>query len=604
MIKAAGILFQTKDNMVLFLKRAPEGDHAGEWCFPGGKIEEGETAEQAARREALEEVGPHPRGPLLLHARRISNPEVAAPSATPGVGVAAPPLTAPAPGAAVDFTTYLQKLDAPFEPVIDGEHVGYAWAPADAPPQPLHPGCAVALSKLTMDETAVARAMAAGELTSPQWFHNMALYAMRITGTGIAFRKGINEYVYRRPSDYLTEEFLARCNGLTVIFEHPPKAVMDSNEFNKRVVGSMLVSYIQGDEVWGIARIYDDAAITLMETLPLSTSPTVVFRDPKKNSKIVLEDGSSLLIEGKPDLLDHLAICEKGVWDKGGEPRGITSETRGDNDMTDEELKAKAKADAEATEKEAKEKADAEEKAKADAAEAGQKLDKILSCVDSVVKRMDSFEAKEKERADAEEKAKADAEEEARKKGDPEQIAADKKKADAEEEAKAKEKADAEAKEKEEAKADSEATKKRLEELTALVTPRSDEDRAAFADAQARADDAYRPFNKRAPQSLPGETLLDYRRRLAKGVQEHSAFKDADLVKIADDSAFTLIESSIYADAVKVANSPASVPAGELREMVSHDTTGRRISTFAGTPGAWMGTFGANRRRLSGIRNV
>lgn len=37
----------------------------GAWAIPKGLIEEGESAEQAARREFGEEVGPVPEGPLL-----------------------------------------------------------------------------------------------------------------------------------------------------------------------------------------------------------------------------------------------------------------------------------------------------------------------------------------------------------------------------------------------------------------------------------------------------------------------------------------------------------------------------------------------------------
>ncbi len=37
----------------------------GAWAIPKGLIEEGESAEQAARREFAEEVGPVPEGPLL-----------------------------------------------------------------------------------------------------------------------------------------------------------------------------------------------------------------------------------------------------------------------------------------------------------------------------------------------------------------------------------------------------------------------------------------------------------------------------------------------------------------------------------------------------------
>jgi hypothetical protein len=54
----------------------------------------------------------------------------------------------------------------------------------------------------------------------------------------------------------------------------------------------------------------------------------VVFRDPKVNYNLEMEDGSNLLVEGNPSFVDHLAICEKGVWDKGGDASGI----RIDND--------------------------------------------------------------------------------------------------------------------------------------------------------------------------------------------------------------------------------------------------------------------------------
>jgi hypothetical protein len=85
----------------------------------------------------------------------------------------------------------------------------------------------------------------------------------------------------------------------------------------------MFLPYIKGEDVWGIARVYDIEAISMITDEQLSTSPSVVFRDPKVNYNIELEDGSTLLVEGKPSFVDHLAICEKGVWDKGGDASGI-----------------------------------------------------------------------------------------------------------------------------------------------------------------------------------------------------------------------------------------------------------------------------------------
>jgi len=115
--------------------------------------------------------------------------------------------------------------------------------------------------------------------------------------------------------------------------EHPDTQILDSDEFAKRIVGTMFLPYVKGDEVWGIAKIYDKGAISMIQSFDLSTSPSVVFRDTSVNYTIELEsDEGHLLIEGDPSFVDHLAICEKGVWDKGGDASGIRidSETIGE----------------------------------------------------------------------------------------------------------------------------------------------------------------------------------------------------------------------------------------------------------------------------------
>ncbi|MBI2640633.1 MAG: (deoxy)nucleoside triphosphate pyrophosphohydrolase [Candidatus Sungbacteria bacterium] len=46
-----------QDGKFLIGKRAPDKPYAGKWAFIGGRIEAGESPEEALRREVLEEIG-------------------------------------------------------------------------------------------------------------------------------------------------------------------------------------------------------------------------------------------------------------------------------------------------------------------------------------------------------------------------------------------------------------------------------------------------------------------------------------------------------------------------------------------------------------------
>lgn len=199
----------------------------------------------------------------------------------------------------------------------------------------LHPGALASLRLIHGDELDIAEMMAAGDLTSPQTIGPMSLFKLRVSGVGYAYRPKHNEYVYRRPENYLTERFLRRIGGLPVIWEHPPKAVLSSQEFAKRHIGSLMLAYL-GDrdgmppapgaapaDVWAIARIYDAGSVKEMQGGELSTSPSVVFRDPSVNFTLQGDDGSTMLVEGPASLVDHVAICANGVWDKEAEPSGV-----------------------------------------------------------------------------------------------------------------------------------------------------------------------------------------------------------------------------------------------------------------------------------------
>ena len=327
MIRAAGILFVAGDT-ALFLRRGNGADHPNEWAIPGGKLEGDETLEEGAIRETYEEAGV-----VIKESEMAFWTRTLAPAETPIeqalIATPADPAQEPAPSTDVDFTTFLVKVSHQFTPKLNlDEHDGFAWSPISAPPQPMHPGVQVALERFSMDELGVARAISEDRLTSPQRYENVWLFAIRITGTGVSYRHARQEFVWRDPSIYINEEFLARCNGLAVIWEHPEKSLLNDKEFSDRVIGSIMLPYIpddKPDEVWGIAKVYDAEAAKEMRDNQLSTSPAVNFADPTENDRVTLEDGKVMLIEGKPSLLDHIAICANGVWDKGGDPTGVES---------------------------------------------------------------------------------------------------------------------------------------------------------------------------------------------------------------------------------------------------------------------------------------
>jgi hypothetical protein len=147
--------------------------------------------------------------------------------------------------------------------------------------------------------------------------------------------------------------------------------------------------------------------------------------------------------------------------------------------------------------------------------------------------------------------------------------------------------------------------RKRIADVEArLPKQMTDADYSAMADAQVGADRVLMMHGKRAPRPLDGENLAAYKRRLAGDLKEYSpAWKDVNLSAIHDEAAFSNIARTIYADAENAGLHPVIESADFLREIVEPDITGRKISTFVGSPSAWMSQFSTNRRKLTGIRN-
>ncbi|HCB2534349.1 DUF2213 domain-containing protein [Escherichia coli] len=425
---------------------------------------------------------------------------------------------------------------------------------------------------MSLTELEVAERIRDGTVPSPVKFSNMWLVNLRITGTGLAYRAGLKEHVWRDPKLYLNEEFLRRCNGLPVIANHPDDAVLTEEDFKSRIVGSVMLPYIRGDEVWAVCRVYLQSIVEEITEGDVSTSPSVVFNSTSGNVE-VQEGDTNFLIEGVPFLVDHIALVTKdhgslGVWDKDRIPAGVEVTNTGEIEMEKEELQALLQG------------------VVSDA------LQGINQKIDGVVTRMDSLEQRDKARADAEEQAKKEAEEKAK----ADEAAEEQRKAD-EAAAEEQRKAD-EAAAEEQRKADEAAEEQRKAD-EAVEKERND---SALAEAQAKADSAFSACGKNAPAPFSGENALDYRKRALIAMQKHSpAHKDVNIRAIADSATLAVLEDAIFSAARQSIEKEMMSTQGQLHKRIRNDEAGRRITEYQGDPNVWLSAFKIPGRRLAKI---
>jgi hypothetical protein len=165
------------------------------------------------------------------------------------------------------------------------------------------------MTDLVPSELEVARAVASGDLPSPSYHCNNGFFALRLSGVGVAFRPLRNEFVYRPPEIWLSDEMLDRVRGLPVIVQHPPDQQLNGDELAKRVIGTIIHSYIEGDSLMGVARVIDESAAQALAKFGADTSPAVVFANGGDNITLDVGDGDVMLVEAEPSLVDHIAVC-------------------------------------------------------------------------------------------------------------------------------------------------------------------------------------------------------------------------------------------------------------------------------------------------------
>jgi 8-oxo-dGTP pyrophosphatase MutT (NUDIX family) len=94
-----------------------DSKHPGAWGLPGGKVESGETLLGGMERECIEELGNFPTYQKLIPIEKFTS----------------------ADGDFV-YHTFVCVVESEFVPVLNDEHLGYAWIDSGTWPRPMHPG--------------------------------------------------------------------------------------------------------------------------------------------------------------------------------------------------------------------------------------------------------------------------------------------------------------------------------------------------------------------------------------------------------------------------------------------------------------------------------
>lgn len=116
-IKAVGVWFLCcQTGRYLYLLRNDDR-HPNTWGLPGGKVEAGETLLEGMKRECVEELGSLPNYKKLIPLEKFTSAD-----------------------GAFEYYTWVCTIDQEFIPVLNHEHLGYAWIDRNQWPRPMHPG--------------------------------------------------------------------------------------------------------------------------------------------------------------------------------------------------------------------------------------------------------------------------------------------------------------------------------------------------------------------------------------------------------------------------------------------------------------------------------
>jgi len=116
-VNAVGIWFYAHDTQRYLYLLRNDPRHPGTWGLPGGKVDAGETLLQAIERECREEMGTMPNYMRLVPIEKFTSADTK-----------------------FVYHTFFCSVGSEFVPVLNDEHIGWAWISAGNWPKPMHPG--------------------------------------------------------------------------------------------------------------------------------------------------------------------------------------------------------------------------------------------------------------------------------------------------------------------------------------------------------------------------------------------------------------------------------------------------------------------------------
>lgn len=143
-----------------------------------------------------------------------------------------------------------------------------------------------------------------------------AYIPMRLTGLGLAERIIDNKAMIfnRTKENFATDEFMKIYANIPICIQHPTN---ESGEFeplgfkhSSSIIGNAIHSFLRDDEIWVIARLHNLEAVEIILNNDISTSPYFISKEVQH------EIENDVIYNEIPLICNHLAIVDKGFWDK------------------------------------------------------------------------------------------------------------------------------------------------------------------------------------------------------------------------------------------------------------------------------------------------